>query len=67
MSNPTTVHEMRLVVTAPHYDDAVGKENLGAVEAALTKRGLKPVSTSSVKRNQLELGDAVTFDEGKTA
>jgi len=42
-----------------HYDDAVGKENLGAVEAALTKRGLKPVSTSSVKRNQLELGDAV--------
>ncbi len=42
-----------------HYDDAVGKENLGAVEAALTKRGLKPMSTSSVKRNQLELGDAV--------
>jgi len=43
-----------------HYDDAVGKENLGAVEVALTKRGLKPVSVSSVKRNQLELGDAVS-------
>ncbi|TMG74615.1 MAG: ABC transporter substrate-binding protein [Betaproteobacteria bacterium] len=43
-----------------HYDDAVGKENLGAVETALTKRGLKPVSVSSVKRNQLELGDAVS-------
>ena len=33
-----------------HYDDAVGKENLGAVETALIKRGLKPVSISSVKR-----------------
>ncbi len=43
-----------------HYDDAVGKENLGAVETALIKRGLKPVSISSVKRNQLELGDAVS-------
>jgi ABC-type branched-subunit amino acid transport system substrate-binding protein len=43
-----------------HYDDAVGKENLGAVETALTKRGLKPVSVSSVKRNQIELGDAVS-------
>jgi len=43
-----------------HYDDAVGKENLGAVEVALTKRGLKPVSVGSVKRNQLEIGDAVS-------
>ncbi|HEX4798628.1 MAG TPA: ABC transporter substrate-binding protein [Burkholderiales bacterium] len=43
-----------------HYDDAVGKENLGAVEIALTRRGLKPVSVSSVKRNQLEIGDAVS-------
>jgi ABC-type branched-subunit amino acid transport system substrate-binding protein len=42
-----------------HYDDAVGKENLGAVEAALTKRGLKPVSVGTVKRNQTEIGDAV--------
>jgi branched-chain amino acid transport system substrate-binding protein len=42
-----------------HYDDAVGKENLGAVETALTKRGLKPVSVGTVKRNQTELGDAV--------
>ncbi len=43
-----------------HYDDAIGKENLGAVETALIKHGLKPVSISSVKRNQLELGDAVS-------
>jgi ABC-type branched-subunit amino acid transport system substrate-binding protein len=43
-----------------HYDDAVGKENLGAVEVALTKRGLKPVSVNSVKRNQLEIGEAVS-------
>jgi ABC-type branched-subunit amino acid transport system substrate-binding protein len=43
-----------------HYDDAIGKENLGAVEVALTKRGLKPASVSSVKRNQIELGDAVS-------
>jgi len=43
-----------------HYDDAVGKENLGAVETALTRRGLKPVSVSPVKRNQLELGNAVS-------
>lgn len=35
-----------------HYDDAIGKENLAAVETALTKRGLKPVSISTVKRNQ---------------
>jgi ABC-type branched-subunit amino acid transport system substrate-binding protein len=43
-----------------HYDDAVGKENLGAVEAALAKRVLKPVSVASVKRNQLDLGEAVS-------
>ena len=42
-----------------HYDDAVGMENLRAVEAALTKRGLKPVATGSVKRNQTEISDAV--------
>jgi branched-chain amino acid transport system substrate-binding protein len=43
-----------------HYDDAVGKENLGAVEVALTKRGLKPVAVGTVKRNQTELGEAVS-------
>jgi len=43
-----------------HYDDAIGKENLGAVETALTKRGLKPVSISAVKRNQTDLGDTVS-------
>jgi ABC-type branched-subunit amino acid transport system substrate-binding protein len=42
-----------------HYDDAVGKENLSAVETALDKRGLKPVSVGTVKRNQTELGDEV--------
>jgi len=42
-----------------HYDDAVGKENLGAVEAALTRRGLKPSSVGSLKRNQTDLGNAV--------
>jgi branched-chain amino acid transport system substrate-binding protein len=42
-----------------HYDDAVGKENLGAVEAALTKRSLKPVAIGTVQRNQTTLGDAV--------
>jgi branched-chain amino acid transport system substrate-binding protein len=42
-----------------HYDDAVGKENLGAVEVALNKRGLKPVAVGTVKRNQTELGQAV--------
>ncbi len=42
-----------------HYDDAVGKENLSAVEVALTKRNLKPVAIGTVKRNQTELGEAV--------
>jgi ABC-type branched-subunit amino acid transport system substrate-binding protein len=43
-----------------HYDDAVGKENLAAVETALTKRGLKPVSVGTLKRNQTDLGAAVS-------
>lgn len=43
-----------------HYDDAVGKENLAAVEAALTRRGLKPASIGSLKRNQTDLGAAVS-------
>ena len=42
-----------------HYDDAIGKENLTAVEAALTKRGLKPASIGTLKRNQTDLGAAV--------
>jgi ABC-type branched-subunit amino acid transport system substrate-binding protein len=42
-----------------HYDDKIGKENLGAVEVALTKRGLKPVSIGTLKRNQTDLGSAV--------
>jgi ABC-type branched-subunit amino acid transport system substrate-binding protein len=42
-----------------HYDDAVGKENLTAVETALARRGLKPVSIGTLKRNQTDLGVAV--------
>jgi ABC-type branched-subunit amino acid transport system substrate-binding protein len=42
-----------------HYDDAIGKENLSAVEAALTRRGLKPASIGTLKRNQTDLGAAV--------
>ena len=43
-----------------HYDDAVGKENLTAVETALTRRGLKPSSVGTLKRNQTDLGAAVS-------
>jgi ABC-type branched-subunit amino acid transport system substrate-binding protein len=43
-----------------HYDDAIGKENLNAVETALTRRGLKPASIGSLKRNQTDLGAAVS-------
>lgn len=42
-----------------HYDDAIGKENLAAVQAALERRGLKPVSIGTLKRNQTDLGAAV--------
>src|SRR5215467_4268593 len=42
-----------------HYDDAVGKENLAAVETALTRRGLKPTSIGTLKRTQTDLGAAV--------
>src|SRR5262245_3588421 len=43
-----------------HYDDAVGKENLVAVETALTRRGLKLSSIGTLKRNQTDLGAAVS-------
>jgi len=43
-----------------HYDDAIGKENLAAVETALTRRGLKPASIGTLKRNQTDLGAAVS-------
>src|SRR5437899_2923629 len=43
-----------------HYDDAVGKENLTAVETALTRRGLKPASIGTLKRNQTDLGATVS-------
>ena len=43
-----------------HYDDAVGKENLAAVEVALTKRGLKAASIGTLKRNQTDLGATIS-------
>jgi ABC-type branched-subunit amino acid transport system substrate-binding protein len=43
-----------------HYDDAIGKENLAAVETALTRRGLKLSSIGTLKRNQTDLGAAVS-------
>lgn len=43
-----------------HYDDAIGKENLLAVETALSRRGLKPASIGTLKRNQTDLGAAVS-------
>jgi branched-chain amino acid transport system substrate-binding protein len=43
-----------------HYDDAVGKENLAAVQTALTRRGLKPASIGALQRNQTDLGAAVS-------
>lgn len=42
-----------------HYDDAIGKENLAVVQAALGKLGLKPVSIGTLTRNQTDLGAAV--------
>ncbi len=42
-----------------HYDDTIGNQNLAAVEAALAKRGLKPASIGTLKRNQKDLGGAV--------
>ena len=42
-----------------HYDDAIGKENLAVVQAALGKLALKPVSIGTLKRNQTDLGAAV--------
>lgn len=35
-----------------YYDDAVGKENFGAVERALKARNLTPVATAAVTRTQ---------------
>ena len=37
-----------------YYDDAVGKENLGAVERALKARNLAPVATAAVTRTQTD-------------
>jgi len=38
-----------------HHDDAVGKENLGAVQRALKARGLEPVAIASIKRTQKDI------------
>jgi branched-chain amino acid transport system substrate-binding protein len=53
----TTTGMKRFSIIA--YDDAVGKENLAAVETALTRRGLKPTSTATLKRTQTDLSAAV--------
>ena len=37
-----------------HYDDAVGKENFGAVDRALKARNLAPVAVASVTRTQTD-------------
>jgi branched-chain amino acid transport system substrate-binding protein len=37
-----------------HYDDAVGKENFGAVDRALKTRNLAPVAVASVTRTQTD-------------
>ena len=37
-----------------YYDDAVGKENFGAVERALKARSLTPVATAAVTRTQTD-------------
>ena len=37
-----------------YYDDAVGKENFGAVERALKSRNLAPVAVASVTRTQTD-------------
>ncbi|HTO50253.1 MAG TPA: ABC transporter substrate-binding protein [Burkholderiales bacterium] len=48
----TTFGVKRFVVV--YYDDAVGKENFGAVERALKARNLTPVATAAVTRTQTD-------------
>ena len=42
-----------------HYDDAIGKENLGAVERALKARNLAPVAVASLQRTQTDLSKEI--------
>ena len=48
----TTFGVKRIAVL--YYDDAVGKENFGAVERALKSRNLAPVAVASVTRTQTD-------------
>ncbi len=48
----TTFGVKRIAVL--HYDDAVGKENLAAVDRALKSRNLAPVAVASVTRTQTD-------------
>jgi ABC-type branched-subunit amino acid transport system substrate-binding protein len=48
----TTFGVKRIAVL--HYDDAVGKENFGAVDRALKSRNLAPVAIASVTRTQTD-------------
>ena len=42
-----------------HFDDAVGKENYGAVERALKSRNLAPVAVAAVTRTQTDFAKEV--------
>lgn len=42
-----------------HYDDAIGKENFGAVDRALKARGLAPVAVASIPRTDVDIAGAV--------
>jgi ABC-type branched-subunit amino acid transport system substrate-binding protein len=42
-----------------HYDDAIGKANLGAVERALQARNLSVVAVASLQRNQTDISQEV--------
>ena len=42
-----------------HYDDAVGKENMAAVERALKARSLAPAAVAAIPRKDVDLGPSV--------
>ena len=60
----TTFGVKRIAVL--YYDDAVGKENFGAVERALKSRNLAPVAVASVTRTQTDFTKELA-DVGKSS
>ena len=60
----TTFGVKRIAVL--YYDDAIGKENFGAVDRALKARNLAPVSTAAVTRTQTDFAKEVAA-VGKSA